>query len=83
MNSKFRKQGLGSSAVDSQAPFYWEQEVCGLLAFGHTNGEIAEKLNISERTVETHRVNILSKLGLKSRAELVRFAIDNGLVKFT
>lgn len=60
-----------------------EQEVCGLLAYGHTNGEIAEKLFISERTVETHRVNILSKLELKSRAELVRFAIDNGLAKFT
>ncbi len=60
-----------------------EQEICALLAFGHTNGEIAEKLSISERTVETHRVNILSKLGLKSRAELVRFAIDNSLVKFT
>jgi DNA-binding NarL/FixJ family response regulator len=60
-----------------------EQEICGLLAFGHTNGEIAGKLNISERTVETHRVNILSKLELKSRAELVRFAIDNGLMKFT
>lgn len=60
-----------------------EREVCGFLAFGHTNGEIAEKLCISERTVETHRVNILAKLELKSRAELVRFAIDNGLVKFT
>jgi len=60
-----------------------EQEVCGLLAYGHTNGEIAGKLFISERTVETHRVNILSKLELKSRAELVRFAIDNGLAKFT
>ena len=60
-----------------------EQEVCGLLAFGNTNGEIAGKLSISERTVESHRVNILSKLELKGRAELVRFAIDNGLVKFT
>jgi two-component system, NarL family, response regulator NreC len=60
-----------------------EKEVCGLLAFGHTNCEIAEKLCISERTVETHRVNILSKLELKSRAQLVRFAIDNELVRFT
>jgi len=58
-----------------------EQEVCGLLAFGHTNVEVAEKLFISERTVETHRANIMAKLGLKSRAELVRFAMDNGLVK--
>ena len=58
-----------------------EQEVCTLLAYGHTNAEIAEKLCISERTVETHRTNLLGKLGLKSRAELVRFAIDNGLFK--
>ena len=60
-----------------------EQEVLTLLALGHTNGEIAEKLCISERTVETHRTNIMSKLGLKSRAELVRFAIDNGLLKLS
>jgi DNA-binding NarL/FixJ family response regulator len=55
-----------------------EQEVCSLLAYGHTNAEIAEKLLVSERTVQTHRTNLLSKLGLKSRAELVRFAIDHG-----
>ena len=58
-----------------------EQEVCTLLAYGHTNGEIADKLCISERTVESHRTNINAKLGLKSRAELVRFAIENGLLK--
>lgn len=58
-----------------------EQEVCTLLAYGHTNVEIAEKLCISERTVESHRTNITGKLGLKSRAELVRFAIENGLLK--
>ncbi len=60
-----------------------EQEVCGLLAYGHTNAEIAEKLFISERTVETHRTHLMTKLDLKSRAELVRFAIDNGLLKLT
>jgi two-component system response regulator NreC len=60
-----------------------EQEVLTLLAYGHTNGEIAEKLCISERTVETHRTKIMSKLKLRSRAELVRFAIDNGLLKLT
>jgi DNA-binding NarL/FixJ family response regulator len=57
-----------------------EQEVCKMLAYGHTNSEIAEKLFISERTVETHRSNIYAKLGLKNRVELVRFAIDNGLM---
>ena len=58
-----------------------EKEVLTLLAYGHTNAEIAEKLCISERTVETHRTNIMAKLQLRSRAELVRFAIDNGLLK--
>jgi DNA-binding NarL/FixJ family response regulator len=58
-----------------------EIEVLTLLAYGHTNAEIAEKLCISERTVETHRTNIMSKLEFKSRAELVRFAIDNGMLK--
>lgn len=60
-----------------------EKEVLTLLALGHTNGEIAEKLCISERTVESHRTNIMNKLELKSRAELVRFAIDNGLLKLS
>jgi two-component system, NarL family, response regulator NreC len=58
-----------------------EMEVMTLLAYGHTNAEIAEKLCISERTVESHRTNIMTKLELKSRAELVRFAIDNGMLK--
>ena len=58
-----------------------ELEVLTLLAYGHTNGEIGEKLCISERTVETHRTNIMAKMGFKSRAELVRFAIDNGMLK--
>lgn len=58
-----------------------EKEVCTLLAYGHTNGEIAEKLFISERTVESHRNHVMHKLDLKSRAQLVRFAIDNGLLK--
>lgn len=60
-----------------------EQEICRLLAYGHTNSEIAEKLFISERTVETHRSNVFSKLDLKNRAELVRFAIDNNLMKLS
>jgi two-component system response regulator NreC len=58
-----------------------EQEICSLFAYGYTNSEVAAKLTISERTVETHRANIFTKLNLKSRAELVRFAIDNKLMK--
>lgn len=58
-----------------------ETEVCTLLAYGHTNAEIARKLCISQRTVESHRNNLMGKLDLKSRAKLVRFAMDNGLIK--
>jgi len=58
-----------------------EQEICCLLAYGHTNSEIAEKLCVSERTAEFHRSNIFSKLHFKSRAELVRFAIETRLMK--
>ena len=58
-----------------------EQEVCRLLALGHTNVEAAAALGISDRTVETHRTNIMEKLGLRSRAELVRFALAHGLLK--
>jgi len=56
-----------------------EQEVCRFLAMGHTNEEVAGALCISRRTVEAHRAAIMSKLGISSRAELVRFAVENGL----
>lgn len=56
-----------------------EREICQYLASGHTNAEVADALSISKRTVETHRAAIMSKLGLKSRAELVHFAMENGL----
>jgi two-component system response regulator NreC len=58
-----------------------EREVLRLLALGHTNQEIAEQLYISVRTAETHRAHIMQKLGLASRAELVRYAISNGLLE--
>jgi two-component system response regulator NreC len=57
-----------------------EREVLKLLALGHTNQEIAALLYISVRTAETHRAHIMQKLGLSSRAELVRYALDHGLV---
>jgi len=56
-----------------------EREVLALLALGHTNHEIAKKLFISVRTAEAHRAHIMKKLGLQTRAELVRYAIANGL----
>ena len=57
-----------------------ESEVLGLLALGFTNPEIAERLVLSVRTVETHRANIQRKAGLTSRAELIAYAIEHGLV---
>ena len=55
-----------------------EHQVLRLLALGHTNQEIAQKLFISVRTAETHRARIVQKLGLKTRAEIVRYAFASG-----
>ena len=57
-----------------------EREVLRLLALGHTNQEIAKTLYLSVRTVETHRAHIMQKLRLSTRAELVRYALENGLL---
>jgi two-component system, NarL family, response regulator NreC len=58
-----------------------EREVLRLLALGHTNQEIAQMLYISVRTAETHRAHIMQKLRLSSRAELVRHALEQGLIE--
>ena len=58
-----------------------EREVLRLLALGHTNQEIAKLLYISIRTAETHRAHIMQKLRLSSRAELVRYALAQGLLE--
>lgn len=57
-----------------------EAEVLRLIALGHTNAEIGELLFLSVRTVETHRAHIQQKLGRSTRAELVRYALDHGLL---
>jgi two-component system response regulator NreC len=57
-----------------------EREVLRLLALGHTNQEIAKTLFLSVRTVETHRAHIMQKLRLSTRAELVRYAMEQGLL---
>jgi two-component system response regulator NreC len=58
-----------------------ELDVLRLIALGHTNNEIAQQLYLSVRTVETHRAHIQQKLGMASRAELVRYALDNDLIE--
>ena len=57
-----------------------EVEVLGLIALGHTNAEIAEQLQLSMRTVESHRSHIQQKLLLSTRAELVGYALEHGLI---
>ena len=56
-----------------------EREILGLLAVGLTNREIAARLHLSVRTVETHRANLQSKLQLRRRSELVAYAIEQRL----
>jgi DNA-binding NarL/FixJ family response regulator len=58
-----------------------EQEVVKLIAEAFTNKEIAETLHLAEKTVESHRANVLRKLGMRDRVELVRYAIRRGLVE--
>ncbi len=58
-----------------------EKEVLRLIAKGMANKEISAALGVSSRTVESHRAHILAKLKLKSAAELVRYAIRNGLIR--
>ena len=71
-----------ATASDEQAGGLSERElgILELIALGHTNAEIADQLFLSIRTVESHRANIQSKLDLGSRAELVRYALDHGII---
>lgn len=55
-----------------------EQEVLKMVVLGHTNKEIASALGITVKTVETHKANVMEKLGIDSRAELVRYAMTQG-----
>jgi DNA-binding NarL/FixJ family response regulator len=58
-----------------------EREIVQLLAEGKSNKEVASALNISVKTVETHRSRIMAKLGLRSIGELVRYAVRNGIIE--
>jgi DNA-binding NarL/FixJ family response regulator len=75
-----------SRAISGKAPLtsvtltQREREVLKFIAQGKTNAEIADTLNISVRTVETHRANIMKKVDVKTAAELVRFAVDHGFI---
>ena len=57
-----------------------ERQVLELVAYGHTHKEIAGRLEVSVKSVETYRARVADKLGLKSRADLVRYALDHGML---
>ena len=57
-----------------------EKEIVSLVAEGYKNREVAEKLQISVKTVETHRANIMNKLALRNLAQLIHYAIRTGMV---
>lgn len=79
--STYLQPELGARLIGTSSPLTErERDVLRLLALGHTNAETATRLHLSVRTVETHRANIQSKLGSTNRAELVRYALDNGLL---
>lgn len=69
----------GSGTRDKLTPR--EREVLRLIALGHTSVEIAEKLGLSPRTIETHRARIHRKLALDTRAQLVQYALQHELLK--
>jgi DNA-binding NarL/FixJ family response regulator len=58
-----------------------EEEVVKLIAEAYTNSQIAQILHLAEKTVESHRANLLRKLGMRDRVQLVRYAIRRGLVE--
>ncbi|ALS25145.1 response regulator [Paenibacillus naphthalenovorans] len=74
------KQGENTGPFDTLSER--EKEVLALVAKGYSNKEIADQLIISVKTVETHKSNVMEKLKLKTRPELVKFALKKGLLNF-
>jgi two-component system response regulator NreC len=74
---------IAAEALDARPGDLSEREIriLRLVALGHTNLQIAGELYLSVRTIEVHRKRILQKLGLSSRAELVRFALAHGMIE--
>lgn len=72
-------EGEKNGSLESLSPR--ERQVLQMIAEGNTNLAIADKLSLSVRTVESHRARIMSKLRITSQAELVRFAIQQGLIE--
>lgn len=73
-----QSRAQGAVAIDSLSPR--ELQVLGLVVRGHTNREIAEQLDVSVKTIEGYRARVLEKLGARTRAELVEYAMVAGLL---
>ncbi|RIX50608.1 DNA-binding response regulator [Paenibacillus nanensis] len=82
MNEYVDRLSRGESTDQYDTLSEREKEVLELAAKGYSNKEIAEQLIISVKTVETHKSNVMEKLGLKSRPELIKFAMKKGLLQF-
>lgn len=72
--------GWALTSADDAVLTERELEVLRLVALGYTNAEIAKRMYISPRTVETHRANLQTKLGVSGRPELVRYALEHGVI---
>jgi DNA-binding CsgD family transcriptional regulator len=83
LNLPFPTELPTSSIQDQNELTKRERQVAALIARGKTNNDIAEELVLSKRTVEKHAANILSKLGLTNRSQIVRWALEHGLAKDT
>lgn len=78
LGAKLAQPSKGSGPVDDLSPR--EREVLRLLALGYTNQEVAERLVVSVRTVESHRAHVMTKLRVDSRAAMVQHALRAGLL---
>lgn len=79
--SGFLAGGGGSKQAETEQVSIREREILQLLAEGYSNREIADQLNLSLKTIETHRFNIMRKLGLHSIADLVLYAVRNHIIE--
>lgn len=79
MTEALRLQKKNEQASTTLTPR--EGEVLRLIADGLTNAEIADKVSLSINTIDTHRKNLLAKLGLRNTAQLIRFAVEKGLIR--
>lgn len=82
MNEYVERLNRGESSDQYDTLSDREKEVLELAAKGYSNKEIGEQLIISVKTVETHKSNVMEKLGLKSRPELIKYAMKKGLLHF-